>query len=384
MGPEMQIKPDWLKDTYKHVTRILSDAGYEVYAVGGCVRDAVAGVPCHDVDIATNALPITVMSLFESKNIRVVPTGIDHGTVTVVMGAESYEITTYRKDVDTDGRRATVQYATTIMEDAKRRDFTMNALYMNKDGVVVDPIGTGINDLKKGIVRFVGDADERCKEDYLRVLRYFRFVSRFEKYDYDNNSCRAAVHHAKKIPDMVSGERIWDELKKIMSTDNWFDTIGYMAVLGVLDSINTPIALDGARILRNGEKASGVATGHLTRMALGLAPIENLPMAKAERVFMEKVRSAIGSTYPIESVCRIYGNEVAASVSVFKGMSGDFSPKKIMEKDITTTGITSDAYVADGYSGKSLGDVLAKARHIWYASGMQLTAKEVHEQATVL
>ena len=171
----VKITADWLSsDAAQTVCRMLTDAGYQAWFVGGCVRNALIDAPVSDLDLSTNARPDTVVELAKAAGLKAIPTGIDHGTITVVAGGEPFEITTFRKDVATDGRRATVAFADDMESDARRRDFTMNALYADQDGIVADPLN-GLPDLQARRVRFIENPDQRIKEDYLRILRFFRF-----------------------------------------------------------------------------------------------------------------------------------------------------------------------------------------------------------------
>jgi len=168
-----RIKADWLHDAdVQTLCRVFADAGHQIWFVGGCVRNALIGAPVSDLDLSTTARPDVSMQLAADAGLKVIPTGIDHGTVTVVVGDTPFEITTFRKDIATDGRRAVVTYANTMAEDALRRDFTMNALYADADGMIADPLG-GLPDLHARRVRFIEDPDQRIKEDYLRILRFF-------------------------------------------------------------------------------------------------------------------------------------------------------------------------------------------------------------------
>jgi poly(A) polymerase len=171
----MKVSGDWLTQAgTQSLCAALEGAGYRALFVGGCVRNALLGEPVADVDIATGATPENVTNIAESAGFKVVPTGFDHGTVTVIASGKPHEVTTFRRDVETDGRRAVVAFSTDITEDAARRDFTMNALYADRHGTVIDPLH-GLADLQARHVRFVGDAETRIREDYLRILRFFRF-----------------------------------------------------------------------------------------------------------------------------------------------------------------------------------------------------------------
>ena len=172
-------KADWLNgpDLQKLLT-ILSADGEQARVAGGAVRNALLGEPVADVDIATTALPKETMRRAEAAGFKAIPTGIEHGTVTVVAHGKGYEVTTLRADIETDGRRAKVSFGRDWQADAERRDFTINALYAEADGTVVDLVG-GIADLKTRRLRFIGDAETRIREDHLRILRFFRFFAWF-------------------------------------------------------------------------------------------------------------------------------------------------------------------------------------------------------------
>ena len=172
---------EWLtRPQARAVFVALTAEGAEARAVGGAVRNALMGSPVKDVDIATTALPDEVMRLAERAGLHPVPTGIEHGTVTVVADKVPFEVTTLRRDIETFGRHAKVTFATDWREDAMRRDFTMNALYCDADGTVHDPLG-GYGDLQAKRVRFIGNARQRIREDYLRILRFFRFGAQYRR-----------------------------------------------------------------------------------------------------------------------------------------------------------------------------------------------------------
>jgi poly(A) polymerase len=184
--------------------------------VGGAVRDSLLGLDVSDVDLATPLLPKEVINRLERAGIKAVPTGLDHGTVTAVSQGRTYEITTLRRDVSTDGRRATVAFSTDWREDAQRRDFTINALYANPDSGAIFDYFDGLVDLQTRHIRFIGDARERIAEDHLRILRYFRFYARFSTGEPDALALHACADAAKSLM-ALSRERIASELIKILS-----------------------------------------------------------------------------------------------------------------------------------------------------------------------
>src|SRR5690606_20548308 len=222
------------------------------------VRDTLLGHHVTDVDIATTWLPHQTMEKLQAADIKVIPTGIDHGTVTAVASGTSYEITTLRHDIETDGRRATIAYASDWRDDAARRDFTINALYANPvSGEIFDYFG-GLADLDAGRVIFIGDAATRIAEDNLRILRFYRFAARFG--DTLDPASHAAVVAARQSLKSLSRERICDELLKILSLPDPRRIVGHMAkddIFGVLlpeiESLDSALATLGQ--LLNNEQA---------------------------------------------------------------------------------------------------------------------------------
>ncbi len=198
----------------------LNEAGKEskVRFVGGCVRKALYGETIDDIDLATSLTPDQVKKIFFENNIKVIDTGISHGTVTAILNRKKFEITTLRKDVFTDGRHANVEFTIDWEKDASRRDFTINAIYADIEGRVFDPLN-GISDLIDGKIKFIGLPEERIQEDYLRILRYFRFFIHYSKTDYDEDVIESIKKNINGL-NKISNERIFEELKKIIETKN--------------------------------------------------------------------------------------------------------------------------------------------------------------------
>jgi poly(A) polymerase len=183
--------------------------------VGGCVRNTVMGHEVDDIDIATQLTPDQVVELCTKAGFAAHPTGIEHGTVTVVVNHKPFEVTTLRRDVSTDGRRATVAFTENWEEDAQRRDFRINALYADAQGAIHDPTGGGLDDARAGRVIFIGDAHQRIKEDYLRILRFFRFNAWYARGPVDPNGLHACADLVGGL-DTLSVERVWKEVKKLL------------------------------------------------------------------------------------------------------------------------------------------------------------------------
>ena len=186
--------------------------------VGGCVRKAISGESIDDIDLATSLKPNEVKTVLEKNDIKVIETGISHGTITAIINNKKFEITTLRKDISTDGRHANVEFTSDWNEDALRRDFTINAIYADIDGRIFDSLN-GVSDLLKGKIEFIGSAEERIQEDYLRILRYFRFCTQYGNSNYDRNIIKSIKKHINGL-NKISNERIFDELKKILLLKN--------------------------------------------------------------------------------------------------------------------------------------------------------------------
>ena len=197
------------------------DKGNKLMFVGGCVRKLLKKELVNDIDIATNLSPDELKNILRENNINFIETGITHGTITVVINKIKFEITTLRKDVSTDGRHANVEFISDWEEDAKRRDFTINAIYSDLKGEIYDPLG-GLKDLENKIVKFIGDPNERIKEDYLRILRYFRFYTQYNNHQHDIKIVQAIKKGLNGIR-KISKERIIDEFSKILNLKNFYE-----------------------------------------------------------------------------------------------------------------------------------------------------------------
>lgn len=283
--------------------------------VGGCVRDSLLRAdkqssgahdvqPETDIDLAAQLLPQHVSDLLIAAGIKVIPTGIDHGTVTAVHQGQIVEITTLRKDVETDGRRATIAYTDDWHEDARRRDFTINALYLTPEGVLYDPIG-GIDDLSARVVRFIGDANTRIKEDYLRILRFFRFTARFSPA-FDRAGLDAVRANIAGIPSL-SAERINSELMKILNLPRTVFALRAMKDAGVLSTIWQHSAdLDTVEALRRAHRDAGALVtlaalynGHSAQLITDLA--NRLRFSKHDATHLSAIIKALPKVAAIQS-----------------------------------------------------------------------------------
>ncbi|ARP97740.1 CCA tRNA nucleotidyltransferase [Pseudorhodoplanes sinuspersici] len=235
----------WLTDgPLARVFDILDRDGEEARAVGGAVRNALLGLPVGEIDVATTALPDEVMRRAKQAGIRTVPTGIDHGTVTLLVDGQPFEVTTLREDVETYGRKARVAFGRDWKRDAERRDFTMNALSASRDGIVHDYVG-GLADLKARHVRFIGNAVTRIEEDYLRILRFFRFRAAYGEGEPDKAALAACIAGREGM-ETLSRERVRAELLKLLVANRAVPAVAEMAEIGLLVRILGGVPLPGS------------------------------------------------------------------------------------------------------------------------------------------
>ena len=192
----------------------------ETRFVGGCLRNTISGESVDDIDLATSLEPDEVKKKLNKKNIKIIDTGISHGTITAILDKKKFEITTLRKDVATDGRHARIEFTLKWEQDALRRDFSINAIYADIQGRIFDPLD-GVSDLKNGKIKFIGEAEDRIQEDYLRILRYFRFFNKYSKVEHDPHIIRSIKKYINGL-NKISKERIFDELKKILILKNLY------------------------------------------------------------------------------------------------------------------------------------------------------------------
>lgn len=379
----MKLAGEWFQNpATQAVFAMLNDAGYEAYLVGGCVRNALLGAEVSDIDISTNATPEKVSDLAEKAGLRAVPTGIDHGTITVISGGEPHEITTYRHDVETDGRRAVIAYADNMLDDAKRRDFTMNALYADASGRVVDPLG-GLDDLEHRIVRFIGTAEHRIQEDYLRILRFFRFTAWYgdPSKGFDADALAAIGKNLAGI-ETLSRERIGHEVKKLLLAPNPSMAVAVMAGTGVLQMVLPGSDPTYLPILVHNEDNAGVSPKFTRRLASlgGENVAEALRMSKAEAREVDKLREAVGITSPEETGYRL-GDALGLDARLLSSalLESVFDPAEI-EK--VTFGASQSfpvqaADLMDRFQGPELGAALKRLEAKWISSAFTLTKAQL-------
>jgi poly(A) polymerase len=378
----MIIRADWMAHPgTQALCHVLEQAGFRALFVGGCVRNALINAPVNDIDIATDAMPDRVAELAEGAGLRVVPTGIDHGTVTVIAEGKPHEVTTFRRDVETDGRRAVVAFATDILADACRRDFTMNALYADRHGTVIDPLD-GLPDLLVRHVRFVGEPEQRIREDYLRILRFFRFHAQYGDPDsgLDPDGLAACAGLADGLF-TLSKERVGAEMRKLLGAPDPAPAIAAMAMTGVL-----------ARILPGADATALAPLVHLEgdiaprwqrRLAVlgGEDTAANLRLSRAEAHEQGMVREAVGSGLSPSALGWKMGSTAATDTVLARAaMFGSALPEAwvndIARGQAAQLPVTAQDLMP-ALQGAALGQRLREIEESWLRSDLRLTKADL-------
>ena len=356
---------------------VLQTGGHRVWFVGGCVRNALIGLPGSDIDLTTDATPDQVTALANAAGLRVVPTGIAHGTVTVVVDGQPFEVTTLRRDVATDGRRATVAFTDRIEEDAARRDFTMNALYAAPDGTVLDPIG-GLPDLTARIVRFIGDPEARITEDYLRILRFFRFHAWYADPDQgiEAEGLAACAAHLDGIAGL-SRERIGAEMKKLLAAPDPAPALGAMARCGALIHVLPGAGSLSLAVLVHIEQAMGLAPDALRRLAIlgGEDVADLLRLSRTQAARLARLTAAMTEDRgPGELGYRLGLPDSLDALAQRAALSGrESEPEKADQARIgAVQNFPVSAADLTGLQGPAIGDRLRLIEARWIASGFLL------------
>ena len=378
----MKISDDWIGHPgTQALCKVLARAGCQALFVGGCVRNSLLGVPVADIDIATNARPEIVSNLAKTAGFRVVPTGIEHGTVTVIAQGLAHEVTTFRRDVETDGRRAVVAFSSDVVEDAARRDFTMNALYARADGSVLDPLG-GLPDLIARRVRFVGEPQARIREDYLRILRFFRFYAVYGDPEggIDAEGLAACAGNADGI-NGLSRERVGAEIRKLLGARDPAPAIAAMAQTGIL-----------AKVLPGSDAKALCILVHLEgdepprwqrRLAIlgGADPGGALRLSRTEIGSNAAVRTEIGSMLTSAALGWKLGAEAASDVLLCRAALFETHLPKNWQAEIargvaSTIPVTA-ADLMPALRGPALGKKLHEIQARWLASDLYLRKSDL-------
>ena len=373
---ELDPKTPFLTDpAAQELCAALEGAGYTALFVGGCVRDAVLGLSATDIDIATDALPEDVTKVVKAAGFRAVPTGIDHGTITAVINAKAFEITTFRRDVATDGRRAVVAFSKDIKQDALRRDFTMNALYADKQGRIVDPLG-GLPDLHAGRVRFIEDAVQRIREDYLRTLRFFRFHAYYANPDigWDNDALAGIAANLDGL-ETLSAERVGAEMIKLLSAPDPAPALGVMAQTGVLARILPGADPTLLAPLVHLEGVIGHSPDPMARLAAlgGDDVADRLRLSRVDQKRLAVIREHSTSPLSPKAIGHQIGQQAGIGAVLLGAAMSNMQLDPAILADIATGADAEfpiNASDLPQLQGRELGQALTALKADWLASGL--------------
>jgi poly(A) polymerase len=377
----MKLSVDWIDaPATRRVMDALQARGNQALFVGGCVRNGLLDVPCTDIDISTDARPQETIALAKSAGLKAIPTGIDHGTITIVVDEEPFEVTSFRKDVETDGRRAVVAFSDDIMDDAKRRDFTMNAIYARADGTVVDPLN-GLSDLQARHVRFIEDPDQRIAEDYLRILRFFRFTAQYGDpalgIDADGlAACAAGLDGLKTL----AKERIGAEMRKILAVEAPEMALAAMERSGVLANILAGSSAKYIPVLIHIEQLGQI--DWMTRLVVlgGTDHTDAFRLTKAEAAKLRAILRMIETGMRPSAAAFEYGGDVARAGSLAIAALCESHPPSDLDSAIARGEQATFPVRAQDLAplaGKELGDALRALRARWIASEFELSKQEL-------
>ena len=376
----MRIEAEWAKrGPAQTICGMLADAGYQVWFVGGCVRNALIGATVADLDITTDALPATVMALARAAGLRAIPTGIAHGTVTVLAQSQPFEVTTLRRDVITDGRHATVAFTDQIADDARRRDFTMNALYAKPDGTVIDPLG-GLADLMARRIRFVGDPDARITEDYLRILRFFRFHAWYgdPAEGVDAEGLAACAAHLDGL-EQLSRERLGAEMRKLLAAPDPAPAMAAMRSCGALLRILPGAGTGLLTVLIHVEQVAGLMPDPMRRLAAlgGEDMARALRLSNAEAAKLARLREGLENTLSAKVLGYHFGASEALDILALRAASfeQEIDPvqAELVKFGAAQTCPVRAADLMPGLQGPALGQALKTLESRWIASDFTLS-----------
>jgi len=329
-APPSLKEADWLQwpETAK-VFAALNAEGVETRAVGGAVRDALLGLPVTEIDLATTAVPQKVMTLAREAGLKAIPTGIEHGTVTVIVDEMPFEVTTLRRDVETFGRHAKVAFTEDWEEDARRRDFTLNALYADREGIVFDPLGF-YADLMEGRVRFIGDAEARIKEDYLRILRFFRFNAYYGRGPLDADGLAASVKLREGLA-QLSAERVAAEMRRLLVAPRAMRGLEALYDYGLLtDVLGGVPRLDRVERLIDIEAALDLTTDAALRLAALAVFVREDAARLADRLHLSNAEQATLEHAADEGGKPVFADEASSKEALYRLGENDFRSRVLL------------------------------------------------------
>lgn len=375
----MKIDAPWLRDApLVAIFAAFEAAGYCAYLVGGAVRNAVLGEAIGDLDLATDATPEQMAQLAKSAGMKAIPTGIDHGTMTLVASGVPFEITTFRRDVETDGRHATVAFTSDIQEDARRRDFTMNALYASADGEVIDPLG-GLADALARRVRFIEDAGQRIREDFLRILRFFRFHAQYGGDGGIDADGLAAVADNLDGLQGLARERIGSEMLRMLGAPDPSPAVAAMVQVGALARVLPGADNRGLAPLIHLEGDVHVSPDAIRRLATlgGDGARDALRLSNADAAQLDTLRGAVGGMAGAGALGYRHGSSAARDILLLRAalleQPLEASALAAAEMGAKSAFPVTAADLMPDYVGAALGARLKLLEERWIASGFALT-----------
>lgn len=383
-----RIEDDWIKSpAAQSICAMLTDAGHQAHFVGGCVRNSLMGFPVSDLDISTDARPEKVSNLAEKAGFHPIPTGLEHGTITVVASDTPFEITTWRRDVDTDGRRAVVAFADRLEDDAHRRDFTMNALYAAPDGSIIDPLG-GYDDLVARRVRFIDDAKARIREDYLRILRFFRFHAWYgDETEGLDREALAAIAELSDGIDTLSRERIGSEILKLLAAPDPAPSVAAMDQTGALRHVMPGLSPTVLPLLVHFEGIWDAPPDTIRRLAAlgGGNHRDALRLSNSDNRRLAVLLSHRGDMQALPALAYRIGAGAARDVALMNAALLETPPPLDMvaqiERGAAARFPIEPADLMPKFEGAALGAALKRLEADWIASGFNLGKAELLDRA---
>ena len=379
-----KLENNWLNQASAQcLSKAFKNYGYQALFVGGCVRNSILKVPVTDIDMATDALPETIIKISKENNFKFILTGLTHGTITIIIDKIAYQITTFRNDITNDGRHAKVEFTTSLLLDASRRDLTINAIYCDSYGKIIDPLNV-LEDLNNRVIKFIGDPNKRIAEDYLRILRFFRFQAIYgnEMLEINVPALAACQEHKSKLA-TLSKERITSELRKLFLSNNPTRTIIKMTDTGILNQLFKNCSINSFISYIEAEKKYKIKINWIGRLlSLQGSNIEEvLTLTRQELKMIKYTKKAIGQNVPIFEFSYYNGIDYGIMYLLLQhGMKKTTLNKILINKvsSIVTRKFPVTAKdLMPKLKGKKLGDELKKLESQWVKSDFTLNKNQL-------
>ena len=381
IDPRKKYLARWRSDpSVKAIFDGVQERGKKIYFVGGCVRNELLGkdVTETDIDFATTAEPDDVIALAEAKGWDVQIAGKLFGTVMVIVDGTSFDVTTFRKDINTDGRHAVVKFSDDIAEDAKRRDFTMNALFVGRDGILIDPLD-GRHDLRNGVVRFIGNANERIREDYLRMLRYFRMHAHYskDKATFDNAALEAIKSCAQHVV-VLSRERIGKEIRRLLEAEDPSRCLLKMEEVGLLEEVLPGSRTDAVGRLAKIQSERGMKASPSAWLALMQShdAAGNLRLSRADEKNIERISRCSALNETAAALANRHGADIAIDIVMTRAAIRNEIPESDVFETVKRAAKADFPIAAEDlmpeFAGPNLGAELERLRSRWVESDFRM------------